>query len=61
MLAELRDDNKQLMANLRDTRGLSDENADVTRVSLLKKRIGEAEIERGRSKAVIGRRRTQRR
>jgi starvation-inducible DNA-binding protein len=37
MLAELRDDNKQLGANLRETRGLCDEHGDVASVSLLKK------------------------
>jgi starvation-inducible DNA-binding protein len=43
MLAELRDDNKQLGANLRKTRGLCDEHGDVASVSLLESWIDEAE------------------
>src|SRR3982074_217686 len=35
MLAELRDDNKQLVANLRETHGLCDEHGDVASASLL--------------------------
>jgi starvation-inducible DNA-binding protein len=43
MLAELRDDNKQLTANLRETHGLCDENGDVASASLLENWIDEAE------------------
>ena len=43
MLAELRDDNKQLVANLRETRGLCDEHGDVASASLLENWIDEAE------------------
>jgi starvation-inducible DNA-binding protein len=43
MLAELRDDNKQLAANLRETRGLCDEYDDVASASLLENWIDEAE------------------
>jgi starvation-inducible DNA-binding protein len=43
MLAELRDDNKQLAANLRETHGLCDEEGDVATASLLEVWIDEAE------------------
>src|SRR5262252_7384387 len=43
MLAELRDDNKQLAANLRETHGLCDEHGDVASASLLETWIDEAE------------------
>jgi starvation-inducible DNA-binding protein len=43
MLAELRDDNKQLAASLRETHGLCDENGDVASASLLEVWIDEAE------------------
>jgi starvation-inducible DNA-binding protein len=43
MLAELRDDNKQLAANLRGTHGLCDEHGDVASASLLENWIDEAE------------------
>jgi starvation-inducible DNA-binding protein len=43
MLAELRDDNKQLAANLRETHGLCDEEDDVATASLLETWIDEAE------------------
>jgi starvation-inducible DNA-binding protein len=43
MLAELRDDNKQLAANLRETHGLCDEEGDVASASLLENWIDEAE------------------
>src|SRR6059058_6419116 len=43
MLAELRDDNKQLTANLRETHGLCDEHGDVASASLLENWIDEAE------------------
>src|SRR5713226_2550371 len=43
MLAELRDDNKQLAANLRETHGLCDEHDDVASASLLESWIDEAE------------------
>ena len=43
MLAELRDDNKQLAANLRETHGLCDEHGDVATASLLEIWIDEAE------------------
>jgi starvation-inducible DNA-binding protein len=43
MLAELRDDNKQLAANLRGTHGLGDEHGDVASASLLENWIDEAE------------------
>jgi starvation-inducible DNA-binding protein len=43
MLAELRDDNKQLAANLRETHGLCDEEGDVASASLLETWIDEAE------------------
>jgi len=43
MLAELRDDNKQLAANLREAHGLCDEHGDVASASLLETWIDEAE------------------
>ena len=43
MLAELRDDNKQLVANMRETHGLCDEHGDVATASLLENWIDEAE------------------
>ena len=43
MLAELRDDNKQLAAHMRETHGLCDEHADVASASLLETWIDEAE------------------
>jgi starvation-inducible DNA-binding protein len=43
MLAELRDDNKQLTAHLRETHGLCDEEEDVATASLLEVWIDEAE------------------
>jgi Ferritin-like domain len=43
MLAELRDDNKQLVANLRETHGLCDGHDDVATASLLEVWIDEAE------------------
>ena len=43
MLAELRDDNKQLAARLRETHGLCDEHGDVATASLLEVWIDEAE------------------
>jgi starvation-inducible DNA-binding protein len=43
MLAELRDDNKQLAANLRETHGLCEEHDDVATASLLEVWIDEAE------------------
>jgi starvation-inducible DNA-binding protein len=43
MLAELRDDNKQLATNLRETHGLCDEHGDVASASLLETWIDEAE------------------
>jgi starvation-inducible DNA-binding protein len=43
MLAELRDDNRQLAANLRGTHGLCDEHGDVASASLLENWIDEAE------------------
>ena len=43
MLAELRDDNKQLTASLRETHGLCDEHGDVATASLLEVWIDEAE------------------
>src|SRR6058998_174381 len=42
MLAELRDDNKQLAASLRETHGLCDEEGDVASASLLEIWIDEA-------------------
>ena len=43
MLAELRDDNKQLTANLRETHDLCDEHGDVATTSLIEVWIDEAE------------------
>lgn len=43
MLAELRDDNKQLAAHLRETHGLCDEHNDVASASLLETWVDEAE------------------
>ena len=43
MLAELRDDNKQLVASLRETHDLCDEHNDVATASLLEVWIDEAE------------------
>jgi starvation-inducible DNA-binding protein len=43
MLAELRDDNKQLVAHLRETHGLCDEENDVATASLIETWIDEAE------------------
>ena len=43
MLAELRDDNEQLTARLRETHGLCDEHGDVATASLLEVWIDEAE------------------
>ena len=43
MLAELREDNKQLTSNMRETHGLCDEHGDVATASLLENFIGEAE------------------
>ena len=43
MLAELRDDNLQLAAHLRETHGLCDEHGDVATASLIEPWIDEAE------------------
>ena len=43
MLAELRDDNKQLAAHLRETRTVCDEHRDVATASLIETWIDEAE------------------
>ena len=43
MLAELRDDNKELAANLRQTHSLCDEHGDVASASLIENWIDEAE------------------
>src|SRR3954471_21257252 len=43
MLAELRDDNKQLTASLRETHGLCDEHGDIATASLLENWIDETE------------------
>jgi starvation-inducible DNA-binding protein len=43
MLAELRDDNRQLVANMRETHDLCDEHRDVASASLLENWIDEAE------------------
>jgi len=43
MLAELREDNKQLVANLRETHDLCDERSDVASASLIENWIDEAE------------------
>ena len=43
MLAELRDDNQQLLTRLRETHGLCDEHGDVATASLLENWVDEAE------------------
>jgi starvation-inducible DNA-binding protein len=43
MLAELRDDNKQMAASMREAHGLCDEHDDVASASLLENLIDEAE------------------
>jgi len=43
MLAELRDDNKQIVASLRETHGLCDEHRDVATASLIEVWIDEGE------------------
>jgi starvation-inducible DNA-binding protein len=43
MLAELRDDNKQLTAHMRETHDLTDEHGDVATTSLLENWIDESE------------------
>jgi starvation-inducible DNA-binding protein len=43
MIAELRDDNRQLAANMRETHDLCDEHGDVASASLLENWIDEAE------------------
>jgi hypothetical protein len=43
MLAELRDNSKQLAANLREAHGLCDEHGDIASASLLEKWIDEVE------------------
>jgi starvation-inducible DNA-binding protein len=43
MLAELRDDNKQPVTNMRETHGFCDEHGDVATASLLENWIDEAE------------------
>jgi starvation-inducible DNA-binding protein len=43
MLAELRDDNKELAANMRETHGLCDDGDDIATASLLEVWIDEAE------------------
>lgn len=43
MLAELREDNKQLVASMRETHGLCDEHGDVATASLIEVWIDEAE------------------
>jgi starvation-inducible DNA-binding protein len=43
MLAELRDDNRQLVENMRETHGLCDEHGDVATASLIENWIDEAE------------------
>jgi starvation-inducible DNA-binding protein len=43
MLAELRDDNRQLVTNLREAQGLCDEHGDVATASLIEVWIDEAE------------------
>jgi starvation-inducible DNA-binding protein len=43
MLAELRDDNKQLTAHMRELHGLTDEHGDVATTSLLENWIDESE------------------
>jgi starvation-inducible DNA-binding protein len=61
MLAELRDDNQQLAARMRQTHGVCDEHGDVASASLLETWIDEAEqrvwflFEAGRQGDVPGR------
>jgi starvation-inducible DNA-binding protein len=43
MLAELRDDNKQLVSSMRETHDLCDEHGDVATASLLENWIDETE------------------
>lgn len=43
MLAELRDDNQQLEAHMREPHSLCNEHGDVASASLLENRINEAE------------------
>jgi starvation-inducible DNA-binding protein len=43
MLSELREDNRQLTANLREAHGICDENGDVATASLIENWIDEAE------------------
>ncbi len=43
MLAELRDDNRQLVGRMRETHGLCDEHGDVATASLIENWIDEAE------------------
>jgi starvation-inducible DNA-binding protein len=43
MLAELRDDNKQLAASMREVHGLCDDHGDVATASLIENWIDEAE------------------
>jgi starvation-inducible DNA-binding protein len=43
MLAELRDDNRQLVENMRETHGLCDKHGDVASTSLIENWIDEAE------------------
>jgi starvation-inducible DNA-binding protein len=43
MLAELRDDNKQLTIHMRETHGLCDEHGDIATASLLENWIDESE------------------
>jgi len=43
MLAELRDDNKQLVVHMRETHGLCDDHGDVATASLIENWIDEAE------------------
>lgn len=60
MLAELREDNKQLVAYLRETHGVCDEHGDVASASLIENWIDEAErrvwflFEAGRRDDVVG-------
>jgi starvation-inducible DNA-binding protein len=54
MLAELRDDNKELVARMRETHGLCDEHGDVATASLLETWIDEAER---RSQPLLSKRR----
>jgi starvation-inducible DNA-binding protein len=44
MLAELREDNKQLVASMREAHGLCDEHRDIATASLLENWIDEAEL-----------------